>query len=370
MDVAIYHPWLKEKGGAEKVVLEYARNSENDVTVYTLFYDKEKCFTDFEDVKVKELYGGEPRGFVMKGLVFGLGSIIYRIPEKHDKLVISEAGLGSLMAFRNSHETYCYCHTPLRIFLPEFEETYKQELSPLLRPFFGAMKTVYGFLEKRAWDRFEKVFANSETTKERILSKGLKHSDDVEVINPGVDIDVEQGDMEDYFLYPSRFRRYKRQDLAIEAFEKADLEDFELDLLLMGSAQEKDFLEELREKAGGNVEIKTDVPDGEWREMYRDSYSVLFLAEKEDWGMVPLEAGAYSKPVIAVNEGGPTESVLHDETGLLVEDDPDEIAEAMEELAEHREKAEEMGEEGRKRAREYSWGRFAEKIDSGLEDDL
>ncbi|MFB6115717.1 MAG: glycosyltransferase, partial [Candidatus Nanohalobium sp.] len=226
MDLAVYHPYLKEKGGAEKVVLEIARRSEHQVTVYTLYYNREDTFSEFQEVNVEELGdGSKPESFIDNAL-YGLKSLTAKIPtERHDKLLISEAGLGSLIALRNNDiPVYCYCHTPLRAALPEFKETYRSEISTAMKPVFDIGVKVYSFMEKRAWGKFEHVLANSETTKERIIGKGLAHEDKITVLNPGADIENnEPGEYENYFLYPSRFRRYKRQDLAIEAFKEADL---------------------------------------------------------------------------------------------------------------------------------------------------
>ncbi|MFB6175438.1 MAG: glycosyltransferase family 4 protein [Candidatus Nanohalobium sp.] len=369
MDLALYHPWLKEKGGAEKVVLETAKRSEHQVTVYTLLYDRENTFSEFEEVNVQELSSGErPDSFLQKAM-YGLKSLTASIPtDRHDKLLISEAGLGSLIALRNNDiPVYCYCHTPLRAALPEFKQTYRSEISTPMKPVFDIGLKIYSFLEKRAWKKFEHVLANSETTKERIIGKGLKHGDEITVLNPGADIENnETGDFRKYFLYPSRFRRYKRQHLAIDAFQEAGLEDYKL--VLAGSEQEEEYVEELRQKASNlpDVEIRTDLPGDEWEELYRNSYTVLFLAEKEDWGIIPVEAGSYGKPVIAVNEGGPTESVVNDKTGFLVDADKYEIAEKMKELASNPEKAKVMGQEGLENAQQYSWKNFSEKLDEVL----
>jgi len=364
MKLAGYHLWLKEKGGAERVVLETARRSENHVTVYTLFYNEEKCFEELEDVKVKELFGFKPKGFVTKGAIFALGSIAAKIPEKHDKLLVSEAGLGSLITLRNKMPAVCYCHTPFRIFLPEFIEAYKKELNPALRPFFGIMQRLYNVLEMKAWGNFKNIIANSETTKSRISNKGLAEKQDIEVVNPGADLENKGEDYENYFFYPSRFRRYKRHNLAIEAFKEAELQDFKL--VLAGSAQEEEYLEELRRKTTENIEIRTDVPKKEWNKLYANCYSVLFLAEKEEWGIIPIEAGSYSKPVIAVDEAGPSESVIDGETGFLANPNSREIAEKIQLLSENRQMVEEMGKKGKKESKKYSWESFVEKIDSSI----
>jgi alpha-1,3/alpha-1,6-mannosyltransferase len=83
----------------------------------------------------------------------------------------------------------------------------------------------------------------------------------------------------------------------------------------------------------------------------------------EDWGITPIEAGSYEKPVISVNEGGPTESIVDGETGYLVDPTPEAFADAMEELAENPEKAREMGEKGREESKKYTWDRFVDGFD-------
>ena len=372
MDLAIYHTWLKEKGGAEKVVLESASRSSHDVTVYTQFYDEDETFEGFKDLDVQILGSNTaPRNFIDQGFRFGLGSLLKKIPlHEHDAFLVSEAGIGSLIALRNSSvPTLCYCHTPLRAALPEFKDRYLSEQPLPLKPVYWTGIKVYDQLEKRAWKKFDRILVNSDTTKRRILEKGIAHEEKLSIINPGADVEENQeGEFEKYFLYPSRFRRYKRQDLAIKAFREAELDEFEL--VLAGSNQEPEFVEELREMIDeeDNVEIKTDLPGEEWKELYRNCYSVIFLAEKEDWGIIPIEAASHGKPTIAVNEGGPKESVLHDQTGFLTDPEPEDIAKYMEELAESREKVEQMGKRGREEAEKYSWNKFVDRLDDKVEE--
>jgi len=367
MELAIYHPWLKEKGGAEKVVLETAKRSKHNVTIFTFLYDKERTFDGFEDLQVKHI-GPDwmGNGLLEKFLMITFGSAIKKIPERFDHLLISTAGMAETMVFRNKMEKTCYCHTPLRIALPEFRQLYRKKVRKALRPLLKIGIPFYNIVEKASWKRFNNIIANSQNTKERIISKGLNKAKNIEIVHPGAEIENNTtGDFENYFFYPSRFHHYKRQELAIEAFQKADLDDFKL--VLAGSAQDKKYVQKLREKAGKNIEIKTDVPDQEWRNLYRNCYTVLFLAENEDWGIIPIEAGSFSKPTLAVNEGGPTESVIEDVTGHLVEPNPEAIAEKIKTMAANKEKTMEMGKKAREESKKYSWENFTKKIDEIIE---
>ncbi|MFB6209258.1 MAG: glycosyltransferase family 4 protein [Candidatus Nanohaloarchaea archaeon] len=370
MKIAIYQPYLKERGGMEKVVLEYAKNSEHKIEILTMNYDREGTFDEFEEAEVREIGNyGSPGSFLEQAINFGIRPLFRKVGlEDYDVLVVSEAGFGSPITVRNDElPIIAYVHTPLRAALPKFRQRYRQEFALPLRPFFPMFILGYNILERLGWSNFEKVIANSELTKNRMDSKGLRRKEEVEVINPGVEVEGKSSsNYEKYFFYPSRFEPYKRQEMAIEAFKQAELEDFEL--VLAGASADENYVEELRVMAGENVRIEVDVPGDKWEELYSDSYSVLFCAEKEDWGIIPLEAGSFGKPVVAVDEGSTSETVEDNETGFLVEANASEIAEKMERLAKNPEQVREIGEKGREHSQEYSWEKFAARLDEEIED--
>ena len=365
MRLAVYHPWLKEKGGAEKVVLELAKRSEHKIVIFTKYFELEKTFQEFDEVDVRIIgRNKEPKGFVDRLLRFEIGAISTKLPlEDFDCLLISTSGVGTSIILRNHEQkTISYTHTPLRTALPEFRKSYRKDFSLALKPIYEVAVEFFKRLENISYRYFDQTIVNSENTKRRVLERDLATEDEISVVNPGADLENnESSSYEKYFLYPTRFRRYKRQDLTIEAFKKADIKDF--NLILAGSNQEEEFVNELREIAGEGVEIETDVSGDRWEELYQNAYAVLFAAENEDWGIVPVEAGSYSKPVISVNEGGPTESIKDGETGYLVEATPEAFAEKMKYLVDNSERVKEMGKKAREESKKYSWDKFTEKID-------
>lgn len=99
----------------------------------------------------------------------------------------------------------------------------------------------------------------------------------------------------------------------------------------------------------------------------RRSAVVLFTAEAEHLGIVPLEAMAAGKPVVAANRGGPVETVVDGETGFLREPTPSAFADAVGTLLSNAEQSRTMGEAGRSRvAHAFSRERFGEKIEAVL----
>jgi phosphatidylinositol alpha-1,6-mannosyltransferase len=85
----------------------------------------------------------------------------------------------------------------------------------------------------------------------------------------------------------------------------------------------------------------------------------------EGFGIVFLEAGACSKPVVGGRSGGIPEAVLDGVTGVLVNPtDVDELARVLVRLLRNREEAVRLGMEGRRRAEaiESAWGATLKRI--------
>jgi glycosyltransferase involved in cell wall biosynthesis len=110
-----------------------------------------------------------------------------------------------------------------------------------------------------------------------------------------------------------------------------------------------------------------DPTDAELRALYERCTAVLFTAFNEDWGIVPLEAMAAGKPVVAVNRGGPSETVLHGETGYLEPDIPAAFARRMIELAADPALCRRLGLAGAERAQQFSWDAFVAGLDMIIE---
>jgi glycosyltransferase involved in cell wall biosynthesis len=114
------------------------------------------------------------------------------------------------------------------------------------------------------------------------------------------------------------------------------------------------------------IEFRLSPSDQELRDLYRRSFSVLFTAFNEDWGIVPIEGMAFGKPVIAVDRGGPRESIQHGVQGFLEAPDPDAFAERMAQLAHDPNLARSLGKAGWQRAHDFNWTGFVERCDQAL----
>jgi len=106
----------------------------------------------------------------------------------------------------------------------------------------------------------------------------------------------------------------------------------------------KEYIEYLARKLEVNIEIKVMVDNNELVKLYNKAKLVVYAPYLEPFGLVPLEAMACGTPVIAVKEGGVRESVVHKETGLLVDRDEEIFAEAIISLLTDDERREKMRE--------------------------
>ena len=116
-----------------------------------------------------------------------------------------------------------------------------------------------------------------------------------------------------------RLVSYKKFDLAIRVFNRLGLP-----LKIAGTGIEHQRLAKL---AGPNVELLGQVDDDRLTELYQQAKAVVFPQE-EDFGIVPLEAMASGRPVIAYRGGGALETIIDGKTGIFFNEQTEESLEA------------------------------------------
>jgi glycosyltransferase involved in cell wall biosynthesis len=103
---------------------------------------------------------------------------------------------------------------------------------------------------------------------------------------------------------------YKRIDVAIEASRRSGVR-----LRIVGDGPERNALTKLAE--GADVQLLGTLSNSEIRDLYRKAAAVLLPGE-EDFGIVPVEAQACGRPVIALGRGGALDTVIDNVTGVHV----------------------------------------------------
>ena len=250
----------------------------------------------------------------------------------------------------------CYCHTPIRYAWDMYPE-YTRQMGRL-----GQAITALVMHYVRLWDvlstaRVDHFIANSRFVARRIWKYYRRQAT---VIHPPVDTTyfvpeacAEPGRSnrdEDYYLVVSRLAGYKRIDLAVAAFNRLGRP-----LRIIGDGPE---LRRLQSLAGPNITFLGYQSRPVVREHLARCRALIFPGV-EDFGIVPVEAQAAGRPVIAYAAGGALETVVDGVTGLFFrEQSPAALGEAVEQF----EKAAFDKQLIREHARQFDAARFAEQM--------
>ncbi len=312
MKVAIVHDYLTKLGGAEKV-LETMHEIYPEAPIYTLLYDKKGTRGIFEsEYKIRSSKLQNLPGFLRRRSRLLLSKFPRAIEEfdfSQFDLVISSSNSfahGVITPEKTLHITYCY--SPMR-YSWDWAHNYLKENNIGMGPLGLYIRSIISKI--RLWDynaskRTDEWVAISKTVAKRILKYYRKQS---EIIYPPVDIEeLLKNDKKpkEYYLIVSRLTQYKNIDLAIKAFNQ-----LEIPLYIIGEGADEKRLKSIAKE---NIKFLGWKNDQERNSFLSECRAFVFPGE-DDFGLTPVEAMAAGRPVIALNSGGATETVVQRETG-------------------------------------------------------
>ena len=358
MKIALVHDYLTYFGGAEQV-LRSLHHLFPKAPIYTLLYNKKKMGQFFPEAEIKTSFLQKFPRF-LRGNKRWLLPFLMVAPETFDlrdfDLVISSTSSftkGIITRPKAIH--VCYCHTPAR-FIWDWHQNYlkEQRIKWPLRFWVNLITNYLRIWDRTAALRVDHFIANSKTTNKRIKKY---YQRDSAVIYPPVDIIKNKKykskiKNNKFFLIVSRLSPYKNIELAVEAFNK-----LELPLVIIGEGSQFRLL---RKKAAKNVKLLGFQPEEVVHQYYQNCQALIFPGE-DDFGITPVEAMSYGKPVLALKRGGATETVIEGVTGEFF-DDPHSVvlADGVRRLRENMENY--NPETIKKHAQKFSRRRFEEEI--------
>lgn len=288
-----------------------------------------------------------------------LSVLMARVPlHRYDLAVLSGNSAPCALLGSRPGRSLVYCHSPPR-YLFDQRELFRRRVPRPLRPLADRLLDEFERRYRTALARCDIFVANSITVRNR-LQRYLGY--DATVVHPPVDASAFRWlDRGDYFVSTARVAPLKRVEAIVRAFLR--LPQRRLVVLSGGSDMQR-----LRRLAAGadNIRFTGWVPEAMLRDVIGRCRATLYVPVDEDFGLSPLESMAAGKPVIGVREGGLCETVVHDETGVLVEPDfdLDALRDAVQGMTVER--ANDMRRACEERARHFSPQRFRQRLEDVL----
>ena len=246
-----------------------------------------------------------------------------------------------------------YCHFPDKLLTRDTVNGISVKKISMLRKCY---RFVFDALEKYTMSMCDIVVANSEFTRKELLnsfqwtsdSSGLSHGfQNIRVLHPAIDFknfkDQREKivvDKNESHIKPivslNRFERKKNVEILLEAYAML-LKEKSLPppLIIAGGYDPRNdenaqYMTELKTLAYERLKIKNgygngmlsfqpNITNAQRSSLLSDAICLCYTPNREHFGIVPIEAMYAGTPVIAVNSGGPKETVVDGETGFLVE---------------------------------------------------
>ena len=320
--IAIVHYWLVTMRGGEKVVEELCRLYPH-ADIVTLVCDHDRISPLLKEHEIhtsflQRIPGAKKHYTKLLPLMpFALEQLDL---QGYDIVVSSESGPAKGVITRPDALHICYCHSPMR-YVWDHYHVYRKDLGWIGRLVLSATAPFI-----RAWDvttaaRVDAFVANSKHVANRIWRFYRRRAT---VIHPPVAVDDFQpnGKAGEFYLCAGQLVTYKRIDLAVRAFTLSKKR-----LVVIGEGSQ---IAALRKIAGPNIEFLGYQPFSVLKDHLARCRALVFPGE-EDFGILPIEAMASGRPVIAYDAGGARETVSSDKVGVrFAEQTEESLNEAVE----------------------------------------
>jgi glycosyltransferase involved in cell wall biosynthesis len=298
--VAIVHYWFMSRRGGERVVEAFAEIFPQ-ADIFALVVDPAKLSPALQKRRLVTSFlqrlPGVRRYYRHLLALYPLAVEQFDLSD-YDLVISSESGPAKGVITSNHTCHICYCYTPMR-YLWDMYHQYRNASGTLTRAVFSIIAHYVRLWDLASASRVDYFMCDSKHVAGRIWKNYRREATTVYpavAISEGYISDT----VEDYYLVVSQMVYYKRIDLAIEACNRLGRP-----LRIIGSGEQD---KKLRSMAGPTIKFLGSLSDEEVRENYARCRALLFPGE-EDFGIVPIEAQSFGRPVIAFGRGGALETL-------------------------------------------------------------
>ncbi|MGF0117917.1 glycosyltransferase [Promicromonospora sp. Marseille-Q5078] len=337
--VVLAHDYATQRGGAERVALLMAQAFPGS-PMYTTLHHPDGTFPDFAEVDLRTS-SLDRVGILRRHHRLALPLLPAAVDRQRvagDVLLASSTGWAH--GYRGARRTVVYCHAPARWLYQT--ERYLGAHAPAggvvdraralaSRAALAALAPGLRDWDRRAAGRADVYLANSTVTRDAVQAA---YGIDAEVLPPppalapdgperapralrdaadaGPEAQGEDGAQGGYLLCVARLLPYKNVDVVVRAALSSGRR-----LVVVGDGPDRSRLAGLAARGRpGQVVLVGRVDDAELRWLYRRA-ELLVAASYEDYGLTPLEAGAFGMPVAALRAGGYLDTVAPGVNGVF-----------------------------------------------------
>lgn len=236
-----------------------------------------------------------------------------------------------------------------------------REQWPVVYP--GLVGRVGWFIESRVAPRLyrrSQYVTVSQASRDELVELGVDR-DRIAVVHNGTEpapaVDVVRSPTPRLCVV-GRLVPHKQVEHAIDVVQRlaADVPELELDVVGDGWWHDELVAYALDKGVADRVHLLGFVDERTKHEVYARAWAMLLPSLKEGWGIVIGEAGVHGTPTLAYREaGGPTESIDHKDSGVLVDTLDELVAETATVLRDAQWRAF-LGAGAQRKADQYSWG--------------
>ncbi len=319
MRIAIVHDWLTGMRGGERV-LEVLCERYPQAELFTLVHVRGSVSPLIERRRPHRSWVG-----LLPGVRHYYRACLPLFPTaieqfdfgRFDLVISSSHCVAKSVIVRPGAVHVCYCHTPMRYAWDQFDAYFGADrVGPVASWLLARYMARLARWDRATAGRVTRYVTNSQHVARRIAQYYNRQASvvyppvDTTFFKPDTSVPVSRGTC----LIVSALVPYKRVEVAIEACRLAGVP-----LSIVGTGPERARLARLAADTGASVTFLGRVSDDQVREAYNRATLVLMPGE-EDFGIVPLEAQACGRPVVALGRGGALESIVPNQTGVLVDE--------------------------------------------------
>ena len=379
MNLAIYHNL--PPGGAKRASHEFIKHlsRNNSIDMYLIDSSSEDFLNSEKNINNLYISETDANGFALKGIMKIYTSFKIKYLQKklaslidaknYDAVIVLQCKVNNspyILKFLKTQHIF-YCHEPAsKIFEPHYVNRSGHKT---IEFFKNLLKKYFVYIDRENVRNTEFLLTSSKYNCE-VLYKDYGIHPKLNYV--GVDADKFKPlniDKQEYILCVGALNKAKGQDFLIRSIGMLE-KKYPVKFIYSysyGLSNYKKYLENLANELGVEIYFDNLVDDIDLVRSYNEAYITAFPSLLEPLGLVVLESMSCETPVIGVEEAGPRETIISNETGLLTARDEGEFAIAIKKLMTDDNLRKRMGKKGRQNIQDYwTWQKLGRNFEKNI----